>query len=122
MPDPKGFDNKDDFLKVCIPQLVKEGKITNIDQVFSKGLKLLEPQIIDKLLNLRTDLIAVGQAKGKFGGGKRRAWRQTQKKTAEGNTPTFSCMAVDLANYSSCPKLCKAQSKLSALTFMQPCV
>ena len=34
------------------------------------------------------------QSKGKFGGGKRRAWRQTQRKTKEGNVPTFSTLAV----------------------------
>ena len=37
---------------------------------------------------------SIGQAKGKFGGGKRRAWRQTQRKTKEGNVPTFSTIAV----------------------------
>jgi small subunit ribosomal protein S5 len=74
--------------------LVKEGKINDIDKVFVKGLKILEPEIVDKLLNLKIDLIGIGQAKGKFGGGKRRAWRQTQKKTAEGNTPSFACMVV----------------------------
>ena len=46
------------------------------------------------MLNLKSDLIAIGQSKGKFGGGKRRAWRQTQRKTKEGNVPTFSAFAV----------------------------
>ena len=39
-------------------------------------------------------MLLVGQAKGKFGGGKRRAWRQTQKKTQEGNIITFSTMVA----------------------------
>ena len=56
--------------------------------------KILEEGIVDYLLNLESDLIAIGQAKGKFGGGKRRAWRQTQRKTEEGNVLTFSSMAV----------------------------
>ncbi|MFA5084651.1 MAG: 30S ribosomal protein S5, partial [Candidatus Paceibacterota bacterium] len=52
-------------------------------------------EIVDLLMpNIETDLIKVGQAKGKFGGGKRRPWRQTQKKTAEGNVPTFGCVVV----------------------------
>ena len=55
---------------------------------------MLEHQIADSLLKLESDLLLIGQAKGKFGGGKRRAWRQTQKKTMEGNIVTFSCMAV----------------------------
>jgi len=73
---------------------VKNEKIKNIDEILDAGKKILEEQIVDKLLNLKTELISIGQAKGKFGGGKRRAWRQTQKKTQEGNVPTFSTMAV----------------------------
>ncbi len=73
---------------------VKNNKITDIDEIIDAKKKILEEQIVDKLLNLKTDLILIGQAKGKFGGGKRRAWRQTQKKTQEGNIPTFSTMAV----------------------------
>lgn len=80
--------------KTKLGMLVHEGKIKDIDEVLERGVKILEYQVVDKLLNLKTDLIAIGQAKGKFGGGKRRAWRQTQKKTAEGNQPTFACMAV----------------------------
>ena len=45
-------------------------------------------------MNLKSDLSSVGQSKGKFGGGKRRAWRQTQKKTKEGNVPNFSALAI----------------------------
>ena len=56
--------------------------------------KILEPEIVDSLLSLESELLSIGQAKGKFGGGKRRAWRQTQKKTKEGNILTFSAMAV----------------------------
>ena len=36
----------------------------------------------------------MGQAKGKFGGGKRRAFRQTQKVSKEGTSLTFGVMAV----------------------------
>lgn len=73
---------------------VKAGKIKNIDEILDKNLKILEPEIVDSLINVQTDLISIGQSKGKFGGGKRRAWRQTQRKTQEGNVPTFSTMAV----------------------------
>ena len=73
---------------------VKDGKIKNIDEILDANKKILEEQIVDSLLNLKIDLILIGQAKGKFGGGKRRAWRQTQKKTQEGNIPTFSSMAI----------------------------
>jgi len=73
---------------------VKERKIKDIDDILDKKYKILEEQIVDSLLNLKSDLISIGQSKGKFGGGKRRAWRQTQRKTQEGNVPTFSTMAV----------------------------
>ncbi len=80
--------------KTKLGREVKEGKIKNIDEILDANRKILEAQITDSLLNLESDLLLVGQSKGKFGGGKRRAWRQTQKKTMEGNVVTFSCMAV----------------------------
>lgn len=73
---------------------VQSGKIKDIDEILDKKMKILEPEIVDTLLHLQTDLVSIGQSKGKFGGGKRRAWRQTQRKTKEGNVPTFSTMAV----------------------------
>lgn len=73
---------------------VRAGKIKKIDEIFESGRKILEPEIVDLLLKLRVELLDIGQAKGKFGGGKRRAWKQTQKKTKEGNVPSFNVMAV----------------------------
>jgi len=78
--------------KTELGKLVKEKKITKIEEILNH--KILEPEIADTLLNLNSELLNIGQSKGKFGGGKRRAWRQTQRKTAEGNVPTFSCMCV----------------------------
>ncbi len=80
--------------KTILGRKVKDGKIKNIDEILDKGDKILEPEIVDSLLNLKTDLILIGQAKGKFGGGKRRAWKQTQRKTEEGNVLKFSAMSV----------------------------
>ncbi|MFH1365766.1 MAG: 30S ribosomal protein S5 [archaeon] len=80
--------------KTKLGREVKEGKIKSIDEILDNNKKILEEQIIDSLLSLKSDLISIGQSKGKFGGGKRRAWRQTQRKTQEGNVPTFSTMAV----------------------------
>jgi len=73
---------------------VRAGKIKNINDLLDKGMKILEPEIVDSLVEIKSDLISMGQSKGKFGGGKRRAWRQTQRKTKEGNVPTFSAFAV----------------------------
>jgi small subunit ribosomal protein S5 len=80
--------------KTKLGKEVKEGKIKNIDEILDSGRKILEAEIVDSLINVKSDLISIGQAKGKFGGGKRRAWRQTQRKTKEGNIPSFSTMAV----------------------------
>lgn len=73
---------------------VKNNKIKDIDFILEKKLKILEPEIVDSLIEVKSDLLSIGQSKGKFGGGKRRAWRQTQRKTEEGNVPTFSALAV----------------------------
>jgi len=73
---------------------VKEGKLKDFDVILTDNKKILESEISDSLLNLESDLLLIGQAKGKFGGGKRRAWRQTQKKTMEGNVTTFASMAI----------------------------
>jgi len=80
--------------KTKLGEEVKAKKIRSIDEILIKDRKILEPQIVDSLLTLESDLISIGQSKGKFGGGKRRAWKQTQRKTEEGNVPTFSAMAV----------------------------
>ncbi|HTY43954.1 MAG TPA: 30S ribosomal protein S5, partial [Patescibacteria group bacterium] len=80
--------------KTKLGKEVKEGKIKDIDEILTSKRKILEEQIVDTLLNLKSDLVSLGHSRGKFGGGKRRAWRQTQRKTKEGNIPTFSAMAI----------------------------
>lgn len=95
----RGEETREEIVEKWIPKTklgmeVKSGKIKNIDEILSAGRKILEPQIVDALLEIKTDLISIGQSKGKFGGGKRRAWRQTQRKKKEGNVATFSAFAV----------------------------
>lgn len=80
--------------KTALGKQVKSGVAKNIDEILSTGKRILESEIVDLLLKLDSDLLLIGQSKGKFGGGKRRAWRQTQKKTMEGNVASFSCLAV----------------------------
>lgn len=78
-----------------IGKKLKAGEIQHIDQILEKGIKIMEPEIVDILLpGLETDLLMVGQSKGKFGGGARRVFRQTQKKTNEGNKPKFLTAAI----------------------------
>ncbi len=80
--------------KTELGKRIVAGEVTDINYVLDNGYKILEPQITDSLLNLESDLLLVGQAKGKFGGGQRRVFRQTQKKTREGNKPKFTTVAV----------------------------
>src|SRR3989338_3094603 len=79
----------------ALGRAVREGKITHIDQIFDSGQPILESKIVDQLLpGLEEDLLLIGQAKGKFGGGQRRIFRQTQKKTKEGNKIQFATLAL----------------------------
>lgn len=81
--------------KTSLGMQVKSGEITSIDYALDRRIRILEPEIVEALLpNLATDLLMIGQSKGKFGGGQKRVFRQTQKKTQEGNKPKFATFAV----------------------------
>lgn len=76
-------------------KMVKEGIINDIATIFDHGYVIQEAEIVDHLIpDLEEDLLLIGQAKGKFGGGQRRIFRQTQKKTKEGNKIQFTTCAV----------------------------
>lgn len=81
--------------KTDVGRAVKRGDITNLQSVFDNGLRIVEAEVIDALVpNAEHELLLLGQSKGKFGGGQRRAFKQTQKKTKEGNKPSFTTCAV----------------------------
>ncbi len=81
--------------KTELGKKVFSGEVTDLHQIFENGTRIMESQIVEKLVpNLVDDLLFVGQAKGKFGGGQRRAFKQTQKKTKEGNKPSFTTYAA----------------------------
>jgi len=91
----KEFDKESWKPKTSLGIKVKAGEIDNIDYIIDNRLKILESEIVDTLIpNLNVDLLLVGQSKGKFGGGQRRVFRQTQKKTQEGNKPKFGTFAI----------------------------
>ncbi len=91
----KGFDREAWKPRTELGKKVKAGEINLMSGVIDTGKKILEPEIVDALLpNLESEFINIGQSKGKFGGGKRSIWRQTQKKTKEGNKPKFSTLIV----------------------------
>ena len=91
----ESFEKEDWKPKTALGRKVKEGIITDIDEILDNGLKISESEIVDILMpELESDLLLIGQSKGKFGGGQRRVFRQTQKKTREGNKPKFSTCAI----------------------------
>lgn len=96
IPDELGVVKKELWKpKTQLGRDVKEGKIKSLKEIFDSGRKILEAQIIDHLLpEPETVFASVGQSRGKFGGGKRTIWKQTQKKTCEGNKPKFAIMAI----------------------------
>lgn len=74
---------------------VLAGKYTTLSDVVKTGRKIMEPEITEYLEpSLQIDFINVGQAKGKYGGGKRKNSKPTQKKTREGNKMSFQMIAV----------------------------
>ena len=83
---------KSDWMpKTVLGKKIKSGEIRDIEEVFNKGYVIQEAEIVDQLLpDLTEDLLLIGQAKGKFGGGQRRIFKQTQKKTKEGNRIHFT--------------------------------
>jgi len=81
--------------KTELGRFVKSGELKDIGVVLDSGKKILEQEIVDTLLpGMESDLLMIGQSKGKFGGGQRRAFKQTQKKQKEGARISFSTMAV----------------------------
>jgi small subunit ribosomal protein S5 len=81
--------------KTELGRKVKAGDITSMAEILEKGYKVLESEIVDFLFpDLKVELLEVGQSKGKFGGGKKSIWKQTQKITAEGSVMKFSTFAV----------------------------
>ncbi len=96
-PAPKAPSTKLDSWrpKTELGKKVKSKEITDINNILENGYKIKEPEIADMLIpDILVEYILIGQAHGKFGGGKRRLIRQTQKKTAEGNKPHFSAFCI----------------------------
>ncbi len=71
------------------------GKITNIDQLFSEGIKITEPGIVDTLIsNLENEIILIGGSTGKGGGIRRTPTRRTTRMHKSGRRFKISVMIV----------------------------
>ncbi|MFA6088975.1 MAG: 30S ribosomal protein S5 [Candidatus Woesearchaeota archaeon] len=81
--------------KTELGRKVKSGEITDLQDILKNGGIISVAEIVDFIFpNIQSDLLLLGQAKGKFGGGQRRIFRQTQKKTKDGNTISFTCASA----------------------------
>ena len=80
--------------KTELGKLVAEGKIT-LDEIYAKGIKIKEPEIVDRLIpGLQTDLIFIGGSPGKGGGIKRTPTRRTTRMHRSGRRYRVSAMVV----------------------------
>jgi len=81
--------------KTSLGKDVMEGKIINIDEIFESGKKIMEPEIVDKLLpNLKSELILIGGRTGKGGGMERIPIRITAKMHSSGRRFRISSFIV----------------------------
>lgn len=79
--------------KTKLGRLVKEGKITSIEQIFMHGYKILEYEIVDYLLpNLKAEFIRLGLSVGKYR--RPKIVKMVRRKTAEGDKPSWVALAV----------------------------
>lgn len=81
--------------KTRVGQLVLEGKIKSIDEILEKGLRIKEPEVVDRLLpQLKSELALIGSRSGKGGGRQRIPVRITTKMTASGRRFHYSALAM----------------------------
>ncbi|MFA5357933.1 MAG: 30S ribosomal protein S5 [archaeon] len=63
--------------KTTLGKKVKAGEITSIDELFNSGAKILEPEIVDSLLQLEEDLVEVAKTTRVVRAGRRFSFRAT---------------------------------------------
>jgi small subunit ribosomal protein S5 len=81
--------------KTELGKKVLSGEVTDISKVFSEGLKISEPPIIDVLLpNLEKEIILIGGSTGKGGGIRRTPFKRTSRMHKSGRRYRISVMIV----------------------------
>ncbi|MBI4895754.1 MAG: 30S ribosomal protein S5 [Candidatus Aenigmarchaeota archaeon] len=80
---------------------VMEGKVKDIDEIFERGVKIKEPEIVDILLpDLGKEIIFIGGSPGKGGGIKRTSTRRTARMHRSGRRFNINaCVAVGRPGY-----------------------
>ncbi len=74
---------------------ILENKITDIKEIFEKGIKITEPEIVDVLIpNLEKEIILVGGSTGKGGGIRRTPFKRTTRMHKSGRRYRISVMSV----------------------------
>jgi len=81
--------------KTSLGKEVFEGRITNIEEILKSGRKIIEPEIIDRLVpNLKNEIILIGGRAGKGGGAQRIPVKMTATMHKSGRRFTASAFAV----------------------------
>lgn len=80
--------------KTELGKAVMNGQITSMDEVFKSGKKIKEPEIVEKLLNLQTDIIFIGGSPGKGGGIRRTPTRRTARMHRSGRRYKISAVVA----------------------------
>lgn len=81
--------------KTELGKKVISGEITDIEEILASGKKILEPEIVDRLLpDLKSELILIGGRTGKGGGAQRIPVRITAKMHRSGRTFRTSAFIV----------------------------
>jgi small subunit ribosomal protein S5 len=74
---------------------VLDGKVTDIKEILKKGIKIKEPEIVDKLVpNLENELVLIGGRPGKGGGIERTPIRVSAKMHRSGRRYKYSAFAI----------------------------
>ncbi len=81
--------------KTELGRKVLNGEITSLEEIFVKGYKIMEPEIVDILLpNLKTEVFLIGGTSGKGGGIKRVPVRRTTRVHKSGKRFKISMMVA----------------------------
>jgi len=81
--------------KTILGKKVLMGEVTDIAKVFSDGIKISEPYIVDALLpNIEKEIILIGGSTGKGGGIRRTPFKRTSRMHKSGRRYRISVMTV----------------------------